>query len=240
LFPPHVHPAAWGVCLALTALAAALPDSQRDLSPACWTLSLGLAALLALNLALAAQQLQMLRTLAPLVGAALMCRVAGAAAPGGRRTIVASLAALGSVAAAHGLYQAFLLFPRLAAAPDPAWSEAILARITSGRAVAGLGLPGALAGLLCMTLPLTWAAARAVRARHLRIAGLTACALQAGGLLATRSAAAIGCAMIAAAIVWSVARPAGGRRWGGAALLAGAERDWQNVLLGTSAGQAQI
>jgi len=231
-----VYPAAWGVTLALCALAAVLHESLPPLRPAAWCLVAALAGLLALNILISAQRLQTLRTAAPLGAALLLGIVVREATPAGGRVVVLALAALGIVAAAHGLYQSFVEFPRLAASPDPEWTEAVRARITSGRAVGSLGLPGALAGLLCMTLPLTAVGLTGLAGRTAsglrRAAIIVLCSLQAVALLATQSAAAFGCAMCAAGLVCWVCRPGGRRRWAIAAALIGAGLIGAAIVLG--------
>jgi hypothetical protein len=136
--------------------------------------------------------------------------------------VILALAALGTLAAAHGLYQSLVEFPRLTATAADL-PEAVRARIASGRAIAAFGLPGALAGLLGITIPLTlMEIIRPMTSRLARGAGIACLALQAAALLAARSAAALGSLAIAAALTWWISRPAGRSRWRGAAALAGA------------------
>ncbi len=112
-----------------------------------------------------------------------------------------------------GAWQSLYRFGALAGRADIGASEAIRARIESGRAVATLGLPAALAGILIMTLPLTAAWTWRMRRRAgLVAAGGILSVVQAAGLLATRSAAAmIALAAGAALVLWASVPKAEGR-----------------------------
>ncbi|HEY3175620.1 MAG TPA: O-antigen ligase family protein [Candidatus Polarisedimenticolia bacterium] len=128
----------------------------------------------------------------------LLARDAGKDAwpPGG--IIAAAVITAGTGLAAHGLYQCLFGFDRLALLAGPEASEALRARIASGRAMATLGLPGALAGFLALSIPLTfgWASRPGGRGPERALAWLLA-GIQAAGLVATRSAAGILCVTLA-------------------------------------------
>ena len=120
----------------------------------------------------------------------------------GKGLISAAVILSGTGLACHGLIQSLFRFGPEAAAAATGVSEAVRARIESGRAVAQLGLPGALGGFLAISIPLTlsWSVARD-RSRSMRAAGLVLMAVQLAGLAATRSAAAVGSLAVASAVV---------------------------------------
>jgi hypothetical protein len=184
-------------------------------------------AAVAFHLTFSVQPLQSLRTAAPIAAglmAGLFCARAGGGDGRARRAAWIGLAAAGTVLSIHGLWQAGAGFERLASVaadlPDP-----VRARLQAGRAVATLGLPGALAGFLILSIPITAslvAEARAARRMPAAAGAVAAALLQAAALIATRSPAAIGALGAAAALVtWSRARTPAGRRAALAALAAG-------------------
>jgi len=212
------------VTLALAALMGATAAPARRVGgPAAALIAAGLI-LLAINVSMSIQWLQSIRTLAMFAACALTfvfcARRVGGPAEGRGGLLQGTVIAAGVGLALFGVYQSVYRFGRLAAIADAATPEAIRARIESGRAVATLGLPAALAGVLIMTLPLTAAWTWRVRGRDaLRAVGLILCAVQAAGLLAARSAAAVASlAIAAAAVAWLAPSHEGGaagprRRW---------------------------
>lgn len=209
VFPPHVHPFAWGIAVAAAALMGSLAAPPWRMGAAGAWLAVLVVGALGVNLATALQPLQASRILA-LWGAYLCVFLycAGlreqAEKPDGQRLLLGAVALSGSGLAAYGLYQSLFAFARLAAAPEQGLPEAVRARIGSGRAVATLGLPDALSGLLAMSLPVTVLLARSTRGGAGRRTLLYALALlQAAGIVATWSAGGItSLALAAAAALW--------------------------------------
>jgi len=156
---------------------------------------------LAVNIAASYQPMQSARTAALFLTYALAgsgCSRLGRRAKS-RRFVIAAMILTGAALATHGLYQSLVQFGPEGAAAAGSAPEAIRARIESGRAVATMGLPGALAGFLAMTLPLT--AGLAVGKGAVRVAALILLGIQGAGLLATRSASGVACLAAAAGIV---------------------------------------
>ncbi|HKY31909.1 MAG TPA: hypothetical protein VJV23_05175, partial [Candidatus Polarisedimenticolia bacterium] len=158
--PPHVDPSSWGIVISLCALACALAPRREISTRSRWALA-GAAALGCASLAASCQGLQSARTLVLFSAygfAAWACAAHASGCPAGsprRRGLDLAIAAAGTALATHGLYQAFYGFGRMAAALGPDAPEALRSRIASGRAVGTLGLPGSLAGLLILSIPVT-------------------------------------------------------------------------------------
>lgn len=134
----------------------------------------------------------------------------------GRDTGAVTLAVVagGTILALHGLYQTLIGFDAMPVTGDE--PSALAARLASGRAVAGLGLPAALAGFLGLSLPLTLGFLTGQRSRGRRALAVAAAVTQAAGLAATRSAAGVVSLAAAGAVVlwWSASaerRPAARR-----------------------------
>jgi O-antigen ligase len=126
------------------------------------------------------------------------------AAPRDRdRTLVLVLAAVGATVAAWGMFQSLYGLGQMAGqvtSGGPVADEAkVVARAASGRAFAGFATPAALGGCLALCLPVTIAAAleRTGVARRLLYA---AAAIEIGGLVAARSASALGALVLALAL----------------------------------------
>ncbi len=175
----------------------------------------------ALNLAWSMQMLQSLRTIALAAAFVLtgLCCAGVAAQREGRRVwvVLGAVALAGTGLALHGLYQALFVFGEQAAGIEgmgDAIPETIRARIASGRAVGRLGLPAALGGFLAMSIPVTgiFCFRKDVPSAARATAGIFV-AIQAAGLLATRSASAL-CALgvAGALVVWRLARESRGAR----------------------------
>jgi len=215
--PPHVYPVSWGVCLALAALMGAAAAPARRFTGPAMALAAAVVTLIALNVGFSIQRLESIRTLAAFAAggmvllfcARLSARAGEDEASPARGLLPGVLIACGTGLALIGAYQSLYRFGALAGRADIGASEAVRARLESGRAVATLGLPAALAGILIMTLPLTAAWTWRVRGRPgFRAVGTLLCAVQAAGLLATRSAAAVAALAFAAALVTWVGAPA--------------------------------
>lgn len=103
-------------------------------------------------------------------------------------------AAVGSAAAAHGVYQKLWGLERLAEilVSDPLLPDraAVLRKLEAGRAFAGFATPAALGGFLALTLPLAIGLAAGSRGPR-RAAWIVAAALQIAGLTATASVTAV-------------------------------------------------
>ena len=170
----------------------------------------------AIHVALSSQPLESVRVLAGFAAcgmAFLYCARTGA---GSGRGVQAGIILAGTLMALHGVWQAAGGFESMAGASAEPLPEALRARLAAGRAVAGLGLPGALAGFLILSLPLTWGWLRraAANSRRSPWTALAAVALvaQAAGLAATRSAAAMAALGLSIALVMWRRAPAGRRR----------------------------
>ena len=216
-FPPHVHPDVLAPALALAALAGLMAPPVRRLG-----LFLPTAALVAvaLNLASSLQMLQSLRTMALMTAFVLTGLCCAGAVQNEKRPAVMVLGAIalaGTGLALHGLYQTFFGFGQasaMAEAMGSAIPETIRARLASGRAVSTLGLPATLGGFLAMSIPVTaiWLQRKSMPG-PVRIGAGALIAIQAAGLLATRSASAL-CALgvAAALVVWRRASASSGQR----------------------------
>ena len=169
----------------------------------------------AFHLSISSQPLQSARVLASCAAGLLaflfcarLARLDGTAVRAGW----IGLAAAGTLLAVHGLWQSLAGFERLAA--EAGLPEAVRTRLASGRAVATLGVPGALAGFFALSLPITAALAwRARASRGAAFAAGAAAVLQAAALIATRSVAApLSLALAAALVAWCRAPSTARRR----------------------------
>jgi len=224
VFPPHVHTAAWGIAVALAALAGLAASASRDarnswkLPPAGWWIVLLLTGAIAINVTFAAQRLQAARTVA--MWCAYLCMFLYCAGlrrgpddgePAVRR-VLGALAIVATALAVHGLYQSLYEFERLAeVASSLGLPEAVRARLGSTRAVATLGLPDALSGLLAISVPVTVWLARANERGWLRRLLWVMTFIQGACLVATRSAGGFASlALAGAAVLWWRGRTARG------------------------------
>lgn len=132
-------------------------------------------------------------------------------------TVPAVVALAGAVAAVHGLYQVSYGFDAtlaaLAGGADVPDRDAIVARLSSGRAIAAFPTPAALGGFLAIALAVTAAAARAARGRARAWLSIAA-AVQLAGLAATRSVTAVVSLVAALALAAGVAFARGSRARG--------------------------
>jgi len=203
LFPPETRGESQAGAAALLALAGLLLASRRAASLGLAATTLGLVALVPLTIVAEA------RGAVPEVWATLLLALSAgtfaAALPAGReRALVLTLAAIGVVVGAWGVFQSVYGLAELADHVESglrlADESKVVARARSGRAFAGFPTPAALGGCLALTLPITLGAAldRAGTGRRLL---LVAACVQGCGLLATRSATAAGGLVLALALL---------------------------------------
>ncbi len=172
-----------------------------------------MAAALAINVGASIQRLRSLET-AGLLLAYLFIFLFCSNLRDGRGLVAGSVVLSGTLLGGLGLYQSLSGLERLAASAGPDLPEAFRARIASGRALGTFGLPGALGGFLAISIPVSaWWTFRTPGGGARRAIGLAALAIQLGGLLATRSAAAtLALAAALAVVVWPRTRGGGPRR----------------------------
>ena len=201
LFPPETRGECQAGAAALLALAGLLL-APRALTTLGLTTTLGL--LLFVPLTVVAEA----RGAVPEAWATLLLAVSAGtcatAIPAGRdRALVLTLASIGVVVGAWGVVQSVYglaeLAERVEAGLRVADESKVLARARSGRAFAGFETPAGLGGCLALTLPVTLGAAldRAGIVRRLLV---VAASVQACGLVATRSATAVGGLVLALAL----------------------------------------
>ena len=209
-FPPEARGESQAGAAALLALLGLLVAWRTPARSGLVVLALGLVALVPATLAAEAPGA------VPEVGAVLMLGVAAGTfmagvprRPGSDRAIVVTLAAMGALVAAWGVFQSAYglgaLADRIGSGIAVADQAQVVVRARSGRAFAGFPTPAALGGCLALILPVTVGAALerpgARRAAWLALAGLEAC-----GLVATRSATAAG-GLVAALVLFGLSAP---------------------------------
>ncbi len=206
-----MHPAVFPLAIGIAAIAGiGLRAGRSALTGAV------LAAAVALNIFLSIQALSSIRLAALATACALVgagCAAMRAGDGRGSGLLLATVALTGTALALDGLYQVLFGF-EAATREAGALSEAVRARLASGRAVSTLGLPGALGGFLGMSIPVTaawiW---RRPAGPVIRVAGVLLIAVQGAGLLATRSASSLAALAAAGAVVgWVRAADAVPRR----------------------------
>ncbi|MGH9866831.1 MAG: O-antigen ligase family protein [Candidatus Polarisedimenticolia bacterium] len=171
----------------------------------------------AMHLSLSSQPLESMRVMAGFAsGGMAFLYCARTSEAGSRRAVQAGIILAGTLLALHGVWQAAGGFRMMAEGGGEALPDALRARLAAGRAVAGLGLPGALGGFLILSLPLTWGWLRSAMAKTPRgpwvVVAAVALLAQAAGLAATRSAAAMAALGLSIAVVMWRRAPAGRRR----------------------------
>ena len=128
--------------------------------------------------------------------------------PASDRAVVVALAAMGAIVAAWGVFQSLYglgeLADRIESGIAVADQSQIVVRARGGRAFAGFPTPAALGGCLILALPITVGAAFE-RTGAGRAVLLASAALQGCGLVATRSATAVGGLVVALAIFSALA-----------------------------------
>ncbi len=203
VFPPETRGESMAGAAALVALAGLVLTRRRWWSFGAGAVALGFAALVPLTIAaqVRGQVPEAWGTLLLALSAGTLARTA----PAGRdRGLALTIASIGTLVAAWGVFQSVYGLGELATQVESGMRLAdeskILARAQGGRAFAGFATPASLGGCLVLCLPLTIGAALERTGIPRRLL-FVAAAIQACGLVAARSASAVGGLVVALAIL---------------------------------------